>query len=570
MSDVKLVNDGMAILSLRDSDFDAYSAYGEVIDNSIQAKANWVKIHFEYEMQKQKGKKKPYCAIIQIAFGDDGIGMPPEILHRCMQLGYSSRYNDRTGIGRFGVGMTLGAINQCKRVDIYSKEQGKDWYYTYVDIDEIVSEPPTQDAIPIPIVKKPPEIFTSITNEKCGTVVVWKKYDRQPDTAEKMEPKMRSWFGRTFRKFLWNDGFDIYINGSSVHAIDPLYLNKNKNEFPDDPPSIVYEPIELKWPVSKLDNLENAPDYSTIIITLSKLNKFHYPRRLSGSSSDNSARGIHENKGPGNEGISILRNNREVFYGHIPYWPKKAFLQMDRWWGCEISFDAVLDRSFTVKNIKRGAVPVKQLKEQIAELIEPTRKQVIKDVQEYWDEVDKEENKKRKDGTTKTDHDEVERIVSRTPTDKSAIDKGKNIDKEAKKIVDELMGDKSEEDKAKWIAKFKDQPFTILDDSWKGPIFLEASHLGGSDVLKYNHQHPFFKTIYSIIKELEKKQEGNESALFLKQLIDILLISYSKAEAKFEADQKLPAEDFVEYLKNNWGMYLQNYVKTWKKEKGYE
>lgn len=53
---VKLINDATAILSMRDSDFDAYSAYGEVIDNSIQAEAKRIYIDFSTELDTQ-GKK---------------------------------------------------------------------------------------------------------------------------------------------------------------------------------------------------------------------------------------------------------------------------------------------------------------------------------------------------------------------------------------------------------------------------------------------------------------------------------------------------------------------------------
>ena len=43
---VRLINEATALLSMRESDFDAYSAYGEAVDNSIQAEAR--KIHIEF------------------------------------------------------------------------------------------------------------------------------------------------------------------------------------------------------------------------------------------------------------------------------------------------------------------------------------------------------------------------------------------------------------------------------------------------------------------------------------------------------------------------------------------
>ena len=56
-----------ALDSLRHSDFDCYSAYGEVVDNSIQAKANDIRLEFE-EVNDSKSTKK---RILQIEVGKE-------------------------------------------------------------------------------------------------------------------------------------------------------------------------------------------------------------------------------------------------------------------------------------------------------------------------------------------------------------------------------------------------------------------------------------------------------------------------------------------------------------------
>ena len=109
---------------MRSSSFDELSAYGEVIDNSIQANASFVKMKFE------TGQKN----IRKLVFSDDGDGMDSETLSKCLSLGYSSRYNDREGIGRFGVGMKLGAIHQCKRIEVWSKQNSGNWLFTYLNL----------------------------------------------------------------------------------------------------------------------------------------------------------------------------------------------------------------------------------------------------------------------------------------------------------------------------------------------------------------------------------------------------------------------------------------------------
>ena len=126
-NDQKLID--QQIESERNSDFDSNSAYGEIIDNSIQADAKKIKIEF---FSKSVSKKKEI--LDYIIFGDDGLGMTPDILEQCLSNGFSSRYNNRDGIGRFGVGMTKAFLNQCLICEVYSKTKDGDWHFTYSDI----------------------------------------------------------------------------------------------------------------------------------------------------------------------------------------------------------------------------------------------------------------------------------------------------------------------------------------------------------------------------------------------------------------------------------------------------
>jgi hypothetical protein len=60
-----------------------------------------------------------------------------------------------------------------------------------------------------------------------------------------------------------------------------------------------------------------------------------------------------------NEGVSILRADREVLYGTVPYIIGKKGqarpLDIDRFWGCEISFPPELDSYFQVRYFPRVA-----------------------------------------------------------------------------------------------------------------------------------------------------------------------------------------------------------------------
>ena len=58
MSNEGFIEQDRALESMRESDFDCYSAYGEIIDNSIEAEANEIYIDFEDTMVGRKKKDR--------------------------------------------------------------------------------------------------------------------------------------------------------------------------------------------------------------------------------------------------------------------------------------------------------------------------------------------------------------------------------------------------------------------------------------------------------------------------------------------------------------------------------
>lgn len=552
---------GNTLESLRDSDFDSCSAYGEVVDNSIQAEAENIRILFE-----PKGKDH----ISRIIFMDDGKGMPPEILQNCLRLGWSSRYNDRAGIGRFGVGMTLGAIHECRRVEVYSKPEGGDWQYTYLDLDEIENTDTTGQEweIPSPIKKSPAEIVpAAYVPGLKGTIVIWSKYDRAQDKYKKIIDEFRIWVGRTFRYYMWNEAVDrkfpvtIYLNANQVPAIDPLYVRPEKTAFPDDPPAKEFEPIEFDWPINDPKVVEQiGKDSAKIKIRLSLLPEKLREYQGVGGAEETAKRHIDMN-----EGFSFLRKGREVGYDWIP---RFAFAvdAKDRWWGCEIHFDPVLDRAFTVKNIKRGAVPSVELKKAINDKIGPWIKSQRDTVSLYWKQNNSKQEKIEIDlPKGASSHLQSEKIAGKAQVPASKLGLGKDLDVETKKLA-ELVSDGNTEEAARWEARFKSQPFTVAEKGWLGSTFVDIHYMGGKDALFYNNRHKFFEVLSLIKAEIKDGINVEYNATRLEILIDVLLIAYAKAEASLNPNDEIKAVDFIGILKDNWGQYLKTYITTWQSE----
>ena len=125
---------GTAYQSLRETGFDFSTAIGELIDNSVQANAKRIDIIPKIVEKRLEGKGKPVSVITQVVVLDDGDGMDEETLNGCPQLGFSTRYDDRDGLGRFGVGATYASISQCKRTTFCSCSKGTgNFLATYIE-----------------------------------------------------------------------------------------------------------------------------------------------------------------------------------------------------------------------------------------------------------------------------------------------------------------------------------------------------------------------------------------------------------------------------------------------------
>ena len=367
-----------AYQSLRESGFDFSTAIGELIDNSVQADAKRIDIIPKIDQKMLEGTSELIPVITRVSVIDDGDGMDEETLNRCPQLGFSTRYNDRRGIGRFGVGATYASISQCKRTTFCSRPKGTDHFLaTYIDLDAIAQN--IQTDIPKPSESYLPKNLEEISSDNSSTIVIWNQCDRlqsdangKPIQADNLLDNLKSWVSRAYRHIMWG-GVEIYINGEKVLAYDPLYLNTEQTKFPNDQHAIEWFSTSLDW------SIPNSPEEtSSISVKLTLLPEAWRAKQGDGGSCFAREHRIHEN-----QGVSVLRRHREIAFGNFyPMVPSQ--IAIDRWWGCEINFDPKLDECWEVKNVKRGARPIKELRNELRKLLAEPIRQMRKEIQDYW------------------------------------------------------------------------------------------------------------------------------------------------------------------------------------------
>src|ERR1700722_9196482 len=120
------------LLATRDTGYKSTSlVLAELIDNSIQAHARNV----EVEIYSGGNQQMP----IEISVTDDGTGMDADTLAAALTFGGSSRFNDRSSLGRYGMGLPNGALSRSRRVEVYTW-RGTKVLRSVLDLDRIMAE----------------------------------------------------------------------------------------------------------------------------------------------------------------------------------------------------------------------------------------------------------------------------------------------------------------------------------------------------------------------------------------------------------------------------------------------
>lgn len=333
------------VLATRDVGYrNLASALTELIDNSLQAGAGRIHVDIrELDGIGTPGGTPPVVVFVL----DDGCGMSASTLAQAIQFGGSSRFDDRAGLGRFGMGLPNSAVSQARRLDVYSWRSPREVHHCYLDLDEVLAG--TLQALPTVRRARLPK-WLGREQPKSGTLVVWTRCDRivrMPTLA--MLEDIRHFLGRVYRYPIWS-GARIHLNDGAVEPTDPLCVSQR---------STLHGAKRYGRPI--VLDVKGEDGLGQIEVAFSELPV----RRWHKLSVDEKRRlGI-----VGGGGVSIVRAEREISYGWYFFGAKRRE-HYDDWWRCEVRFSPVLDRMFGVSVNKQGIRPSQELKQLLATELE--------------------------------------------------------------------------------------------------------------------------------------------------------------------------------------------------------
>ncbi|XVV02475.1 ATP-binding protein [Actinosynnema sp. CA-248983] len=549
----QIVKVDTALESWRDAGFDLTAAVGEVVDNSVEAAATRIRIKTYPEGNAVK-------KIDSIAFADNGIGIDPTILANVLSLGFSTRYNQRNGLGRFGVGLKLAALSHAQRLEIYTKvDNGPGVWRAFLDLEMVSAQ--EQKVITREQLESFPSEYADLMTDAegqplpSGTLVVWSKVDRlesggkfKTDLKQRLA-ELQKFLARAYRRFI-DKGVEIELNSRVITLHDPTFQLENPRLTDRLKRDVRGELISRD--VIKVDGHEVVV---TVAMAPEELNEGR------GKGDSQIAKDFHI---PENEGkVSFLRQGREINYEFPPYTLPKGEKWGDRYIGIEVEFPAALDEYFQVRHVKRGVMPVDKLRQELRKALERPLTAARKRYQDRWNELEQAERKIGEDHSVamKT----VAKVEETAPRGRAGTQlTTAEADQKVSDVIEQLQLDPvTEPDKIEKLREsIRQLPISVADTTWPGKELFDITHLNGKAILKLNHGHPLLREVYDPIHEaIDNSVSDIEPAEAMRLLrraevgIMLLLMAYAKAE---NMDRE-PDMNFSE-LRMHWGQSTAAYL----------
>ena len=593
---VDLVPTSLAVMAMRDNGYRNTSyAIAELIDNAVQARATSVQLLCceRQSFVRERTRRN----IHHVAILDNGIGMDADVLQAALQFGNGKYLKDRSGIGRFGMGLPSSSISQCRKVEVWTWQEGLDnALYSYIDLNDVESD--TQTGVPYPIRREVPDMWQTAGRSfaQSGTLVVWSELDRCLwKTASTIIRNSEYLIGRMYRRFV-NKG-ELSIRMASFVEDTPSTFDIERFASTNDPlyrmiPSSTPKPYNEesmfqedgdRWEIPH--DIEYNADTHRVMVRFTVAKEEARNRTNAGST----PYGKHAK---GNIGVSLIRADRELELETslvVQYDPR------ERWWGVEVEFPPSLDEIFGVTNNKQAArhftETARTLQNDLAEAesIAERKNQMSEDNDPRGPLIDvvhlidrrlrglrkiieiqrKNTGKKRRHDPDSAEGQATEVTRSRQVKGHRGIsDEGEVLPKEERTAalaqdLEEggLSGEQAKELAARTIDQGIKYTFTVAD--LEGRTFFTVKPVAGEIVIKLNTNHPAYSNLMEVLEDDPDSELTNEQLLERLSKANRGLKLLLMAWARFE-DEAFPEEkrEEIQDVRHEWGRYAAQFLKN--------
>lgn len=556
------------VSSLRDQGYnDTTSALCEHVDNSIQAGATEVRVYF-----RQIGKPGAYQT--DIAVVDNGRGMAPNVLKVAMAFGGSTNFNNRNGIGRFGMGMKTAALSISPVAEFFSWQEQGSIYNLTLDVEAIGQEQKNSVFLPDPelINRLPVEVADILSRPmsipkdqnqqdlivdgedeladalgQSGTIVYMPDCDRLSSAkAATLVDHATKEMARVYRRAI-GDGLRLYVNNRRLRAFDPTYSMSNARHvhFLADGVTKTSKLVTAKMveiPVSGKDS--EVRDKIKIALYKLPIEEWY---RLPKKTLRNEMQVFN------GQTVSILRNDRELYADRMPDLTTRH--SVTHWFRVQIDFPGTLDEAFGVSAHKQGVRLKGYVREAIKDAIGDDISTVINEIRRYQSqqrtEAEAAKLKASEARATSADHHQTDSI-GLTEAEEAQIESNLRELASSLKRANETDEDAFQRVKeSKYIIRY------VHDKYWP---FYQSEMKYGRVILSINTAHPFYSELYEPLRNTDiddsEQVEGAGSALVDEPsgpivALELMLFALARTQSQITKDSD-DAGKTLEKLQRDW------------------
>ena len=477
------------IHSMRHLGYNNYAAIKDILDNSNDAEATWIKVFVA------PVKVVPYPYTITIA--DNGLGMDWNTLDEALKLGSDTERNVVSDLGKFGMGLVTASLSICRRVEVITRQKGGDLLHSIQDVDVVDRENAFVKYLDYAN-EEAKLLFDSILpTGESGTVVRLIACDHLSNKdARSFANKLRKEIGQTYRYFLASGQRQIFVDDVQVLPIDPLMLSEGGEVQSDETYSIKY-----------MDAAKTERE-DTIRVRIALLPDF--------GQDGNTDRGINVP----NQGIYLLRNYREIAAGETLGIGFTKHNDLNRF-RAEVYFSGSLDDVMGVDFTKQKPEPKQAIRDKLNEALLPQIKTLrgrVKSMRSKSDDGD-------------VTHDEAVRLISQKAhllaKPKLEVENRKSPSVRNEQRQDRQGGTKERKNFKDTQTKSVNLPceFKTASMTSAGPIWHSETE-GKTLVITWNVDHPFYQRFVL----------DNKENLSIVNATDFLVYSLAAAELVYNAD----------------------------------
>jgi len=488
-----LVNISNFIVATRDSGYkNTAAALAELVDNALEANATKIQIQVQRHPLSLTGE-------YELSIIDNGKGMDADELRLSLQFGGSTRFNSRSQLGRYGMGLPNSSLSQSKRVEVITWQNKRNVISCHLDVDEVVESQSNE--------LNPVRRFPSFKpRSNSGTIVIWKKCDRLSYKYLRSFIKhIHFELGRIFRYAIWR-GVEIKLDNEKLVPFDPLFVGIGTN-----PVGGIEYGRELIYKVK-------VPETERVSLVRVRFVELPVLEWATLSNEEKKKRRIIKNAG-----VSILRSEREIDYGWF-FMGNKRKENYDDWWRCEISFQPDLDEVFGVTHTKQEIKETEYMCNILVPDIEQTARALNNRVRLSFIEL------KRKQPSTFT-----KKQLERTDVYQPAI-----------RSIKKLMG------KSDPCNLVRGMRYKIVAKELPTDFFFDVTQDQNNVVLAINTTHLFYEKIF---KALHDKKITTETE-FLK-IIEVIMFSAARSELTVTNTKN---KDVIHDFKKEWSSQLKTFI----------